>query len=56
MKTFKLIFRNTSNNVDFVLIDSINEGEAIDLFLNNGGIAESMMGIENVTNKNIKFN
>jgi hypothetical protein len=62
MKTFKLNFKNTSNNLDFVLIDSNNEGEAIELFIKNSGFeneilaANSMISIEDTTNKVVDFN
>jgi hypothetical protein len=54
MKTFKLNFTNTSNNLDFVLIDANNEGEAIDLFVTTSS-AECMLSIENVTGKFVDF-
>ena len=55
MKTFKLNFTNTSNNLDFVLIYAKNEGEAIDLFIMNSS-ANCMLSIENVTGIFIDFN
>ena len=55
MKEFKLNFRNTLNKLDWVLIDAINEGEAIELFLTTAP-AECMLSIEDVTNKFIDFN
>ena len=55
MATFKVNFKNTSNNLDFVLIDAINEGNAIDLFCENAP-AECMISITNVTGRFIDFN
>lgn len=55
MKTFKLTFKNTSNKIDFVLIDAENMGIAIDLFCANSS-ADCMISIDNVTGKFIDFN
>ena len=54
MKTFKLNFTNTSNKSDFVLIDAINEGVAIDLFVENAN-AECMLSIQDVTGSFVDF-
>ncbi len=48
MQNFKLTFTNTSGKLDFLLIDANDQGEAIDLFLENGGLPEQMLAIEKV--------
>lgn len=55
MNTYKLNFTNTANKFDFVLIDAINEGQAIDLFIENAP-AECMISIQNVTGKFVDTN
>jgi len=51
MKNFKVTFRNTSNNIDFVTVDSENQGIAIDLCIVNGISIESIISIDDVTGK-----
>lgn len=51
MKTFKMNFTDTENKSNFVTIDAINEGEAIDLFLQDGVNPECMLSLVDVTGK-----
>jgi hypothetical protein len=55
-QTFKLNFTNALSNSDFLIIDGQSEGHAIDLFLNCGGMPESIISIENVTGKFVDSN
>jgi hypothetical protein len=55
MKTFKLNFKNTSNNNDFVLIDAKSEIEAVSLFTETAPVGCITL-TEDVTGKFVDAN
>lgn len=55
MNTYKVIFTNTSNNLDFVLIDAHYFGGAFEIGTKEIGI-DRMKAIEEVTNKFVNTN